>query len=131
MDKGMTRKLTVMLTVALTITSCFTKRADVASESPPQNTITAAPAAEALPQWNYTDKGPSTWSTLSKEWEICGSGKKQSPLDIEKASTVRLPAMRTNFKPAELRIIHHEHEADAINTGHTIQVNYTRGDTLK
>src|SRR4029453_8166505 len=29
-----------------------------------------------------------------------------------------------------LRIIHHDHVADAVNTGHTIQVNNSDGDTL-
>ena len=34
------------------------------------------------------------------------------------------------FPPASLRILHQEHVADAINNGHTIQVNYSEGDTL-
>ena len=32
--------------------------------------------------------------------------------------------------PATLRIAHHEHVADGINNGHTIQVTYDEGDIL-
>jgi carbonic anhydrase len=39
-------------------------------------------------------------------------------------------ALVLKFAPANLRIVHHEHVADAINNGHTIQVNYSEGDTL-
>ena len=38
--------------------------------------------------------------------------------------------MKTTFPPAELRIAHHEHIADGINNGHTIQINYADADTL-
>ena len=34
------------------------------------------------------------------------------------------------FPPAALRIAHHEHVADGINNGHTIQINYAGADTL-
>jgi len=32
--------------------------------------------------------------------------------------------------PAELKIAHHEHVADGINNGHTVQINYPGADTL-
>ena len=38
--------------------------------------------------------------------------------------------MKTAFPPAALRIAHHEHIADGINNGHTIQINYPAADTL-
>lgn len=92
-------------------------------------TTAMAPAKEA-PHWDYEANGPAKWSTLNKEWETCGSGKEQSPIDIQNATSAKLPALAATFKPADLKIVHHEHQADAINNGHTIQVNYSEGDTL-
>ncbi len=104
--------------------------------TPPQKSPEAGPKTTAMappseaPHWDYEAKGPATWNTLSKDWAICGEGKTQSPIDIQKASTAKFPAMTARFPSSELKIIHHEHQADAINNGHTIQVNYSQGDTL-
>jgi carbonic anhydrase len=38
--------------------------------------------------------------------------------------------VKTTFPPATLRIVHHAHMADGFNNGHTIQINYSEGDTL-
>ena len=83
------------------------------------------------PHWGYEGPtGPSAWGRLSPEFAICASGQRQSPIDIGKTSSVSLPAVRAAFGPAELRIAHTEHLADAVNNGHTIEVRYTQGDTL-
>jgi len=88
------------------------------------------PAGDA--HWGYEGaEGPSKWGTLSQKWTICGEGHSQSPIDIEKTVKADLPALSAEFKPATMQIIHHEHMADVINTGHSIQVNYTGGDSLK
>lgn len=92
-------------------------------------TTAVAPAKDA-PHWDYESEGPAKWSTLSKDWAICANGKAQSPIDIQKPSTAKLPELKAQFPSSELKIVHHEHHADAINNGHTIQVNYSEGDTL-
>ncbi len=76
-------------------------------------------------------KAPRSGRTLSPKWAVCGEGHGQSPIDIEKTVNANLPELRADFKPAILKIIHHEHMADVVNTGHTIQVNYTEGGALK
>jgi hypothetical protein len=38
--------------------------------------------------------------------------------------------LKTNLLPGALKIAHHEHVADGIDNGHTIQINYEGGDTL-
>ncbi len=38
--------------------------------------------------------------------------------------------MKLALMPGTLRIAHHEHVADGINNGHTIQINYEGADTL-
>jgi len=101
------------------------------AKAPPAKTRAAAPPV-GDPVWGYEESdGPSKWGSLSSKWSVCGAGKMQSPIDIEKTAKIDLPELRAEFKPATLMIIHHEHMADVINTGHSIQVNYTEGDTLK
>lgn len=95
-------------------------------------TASPAPTAHGGPHWSYEgETGPAQWGTLSPDWSPCGSGQSQSPIDIDKTMMADLPAMKTQFQPAQLRIIHHNHVADGINNGHTIQVNYSQGDTLR
>jgi carbonic anhydrase len=124
--------------LALLIAACSASQ----TEPPrPQLATTASPDApktkaiappKEAPHWTYEEaEGPAKWSTLSGEWKVCGAGRSQSPIDIDKTAKSDLPAFKAEFKPATLKIIHHEHMADAINNGHSIQVNYTEGDTLK
>ncbi len=88
-------------------------------------------APHGAPHWTYKgEEGPASWGDLSPEFATCSSGRSQSPIDIGKASSASLPELRAAFRPVDLKIVHHEHRADAINNGHTIQVNYPEGDTL-
>ena len=88
--------------------------------------------APADPVWHYEGpEGPDKWGTLSPKFAVCGEGRSQSPVDI--ANTVvgtEALELKTNLMPGALRIAHHEHVADGINNGHTIQINYEGGDTL-
>ena len=101
------------------------------AKAPAAKTRAATPPA-GDPVWGYeASEDPSKWGSLSPKWAVCDGGKMQSPIDIEKTAKADLPELRAEFKPAALKIVHHEHMADVINTGHSIQVNYTEGDTLK
>lgn len=102
------------------------------SETTSQQTATETPsAAHEAPHWSYEgETGPTHWSSISSDWSPCGGGTNQSPIDIGKTVNADLPEMRAKFRPVQLKIIHQEHVADEINNGHTIQVNYTQGDTL-
>jgi len=99
---------------------------------PGPSTATSASATDSNPVWHYEgDEGPAHWGTISPRFASCLSGRAQSPIDIVAPSRgATTDAIALNFAPASLRIIHHDHVADAVNTGHTIQVNYTDGDTL-
>ena len=91
----------------------------------------ATVADHAAPHWSYEgEAGPAHWASLSEEWSPCGGGRSQSPIDIDATAQTDLPPMTADFAPAQMKIIHHAHVADAINNGHTIQVNYTEGDVL-
>ena len=99
----------------------------------PAQHVTTRPVAPPAdtPHWTYDgDKGPRFWGKLDPDFSLCDTGQNQSPIDIAKTSSATLPKLRSNFSPAKLQIVHHEHVADEINNGHTIQINYSEGDTL-
>jgi carbonic anhydrase len=78
--------------------------------------------AQHAPHWGYTgDEGPDHWSELDSANAVCGSGKRQSPIDVKGATTSDLPALNFNYNAVPLNII---------DNGHTIQVNYPPGSTL-
>jgi carbonic anhydrase len=84
----------------------------------------------SAPVWNYEDKGPATWGTVSPEFVACGEGKRQSPIDIADVKASSDTGIKASYKPASLRVIHTAHMSDILNSGHTIQVNFVQGDTL-
>ncbi len=109
--------------------SCAKQAEQPPAEAPRVATRAIVPPAEA-PHWNYGDAGPAVWATLSPAFASCAAGKNQSPIDIVPPSPSAAPVVATSSRPASLRIVHHEHMADGINNGHTIQINYGGADTL-
>jgi len=101
-------------------------------ETPPQTTRPSAAPGAHDPVWHYEgDEGPQHWGDLSPAFAACRDGRAQSPVDITlPVARGVTEALRLRFPAAALRIAHHEHVADGINNGHTIQVNYDDGDTL-
>jgi carbonic anhydrase len=91
-------------------------------------TISARPAlAQAHddhpPHWSYSGPdGPDHWGDLDPAWKVCKDGKRQSPINIEGAKKSNLPAIQFDYKPSPLKII---------NNGHTIQVNFDPGSSIK
>lgn len=86
----------------------------------------SASAAEAAPHFCYDDSqhcGPSYWGGLADAWKTCRDGTQQSPIDISRASEEDdLTGIRFNWKPTPLTIK---------NNGHTLQVNYEPGSTMR
>jgi len=106
-------------------------RGSAAQEPRPASAKTSAVPAPTTPHWGYgAEHGPAEWGELCPEFSTCGSGRNQSPIDISAATAATLPALATSYQPAQLRIVHHEHQADVVNNGHTVQVNYPGGSTL-
>lgn len=119
----------VVLTM-VTLSSALVGAQDNTLPAPRINTRPVAPPSDAT-HWTYEgEKGPQFWGKLAPDFSLCAEGKSQSPIDIEKTAPASLPKLRAKFSPANLRIVHHEHMADEINNGHTIQVNYSEGDTM-
>src|SRR5690348_6966096 len=81
-------------------------------------------AADSAHHWSYSGAtGPSHWGAMEKEYEACGLGKAQAPIDIrtEQAKASALPAIAFDYHPSPLRII---------DNGHTVQVEYGPGSFI-
>jgi carbonic anhydrase len=67
--------------------------------------------------WEYEGAtGAEHWSEQDQDYAVCNAGKEQSPIDIQHAVRVGLPALRFEYKSGPLRYL--------VNNGHTIRVNY-------
>ncbi len=87
------------------------------------------PAAPGTPlahheiHWSYDGEGgPANWGVLKPEWQLCGSGERQSPIDIRDGIKVELEPIRFDYKLSQFRIV---------DNGHTIQVNVGAGSSLQ
>ena len=89
------------------------------TKEPPKESGPAA--AEAA--WSYQgETGPPAWGSLKPEFVLCGTGKRQSPINIDDAETLQGPAepLQFNYLPSE---------GSVVNNGYTIQVDVS-GDNL-
>lgn len=72
--------------------------------------------------WSYKgETGPLHWADLNQEYRGCGSGKFQTPIDINKTYKSDLDKLKFSYSEQPLSII---------NNGHTIQVNLNAGNTI-
>jgi len=70
--------------------------------------------------WSYEGEGaPAHWATLDEKFAVCGSGKQQSPIDIQTTG------MKLSSQPIEFH--YGTSGINVVNNGHTIQANYDKG----
>jgi len=75
-----------------------------------------------MPHWSYTGEGgPEHWAFLDPEFQLCGTGTTQSPVNLTGFEDVDLGALLLNYLDGG---------QEMINNGHTIQVNYEAGSSL-
>jgi carbonic anhydrase len=75
------------------------------------------------PHWSYEGRtGPDNWGTLGDANKVCAAGSQQSPLDIRSSVKAALP---------RLHIAWNQRADTIVNNGHTIQLNFADGGTLK
>lgn len=80
--------------------------------------------ADAAPHFTYAGAtGPDVWGTLSQDWEMCGTGSSQSPVNIkiDDSTPIGLNDVVFDYQPSDVTLI---------NNGHTIQGNVTPGSTI-
>lgn len=79
--------------------------------------------AEESVHWSYEGAtGPQNWATLTPENAPC-SGKNQSPINLAGFTEAQLPPIEFAYGKGIGK--------DVENNGHTIQVNYAEGDSIK
>lgn len=64
-----------------------------------------------------TGKGPKKWGEIDPHWKVCGSGKTQSPIDLQDRRVQVFPSLgkiKRDYKPAP---------AVVKNRGHDITVS--------
>lgn len=83
----------------------------------------SAAAAHTKPHWSYEGEGgPEHWGELDPDFATCSKGERQSPIDIRDGIRVDQDVIQFNYKPSYFRIV---------DNGHTIQVRYGAGSTIK
>jgi carbonic anhydrase len=72
--------------------------------------------------WGYEGhEGPAHWAEMSKEYGTCGTGMRQSPIDISATVKANGQPIKFDYKNAKLEIL---------NNGHTVQVNRHEGSSI-
>jgi carbonic anhydrase len=90
--------------------------ADAADATPRAATPTAA-------HWTYEgEDGPEHWGEIDPTYELCSTGREQSPIDVIEPTHADLADIAVSYKPiSPMRIL---------NNGHTIQVNVDPGSSI-
>lgn len=73
--------------------------------------------------WTYSGhEGPEHWGELDRAFSTCSTGKNQSPINLARMVEGDLPEIRVNYTAGG-------HEV--LNNGHTIQINYAPGSSIR
>ena len=81
------------------------------------------PHAAEVVHWTYEgEEGPEHWGEINPDYAVCGTGKSQSPIDVESATGDNLANISFHYQPSEVNIL---------NNGHTVQVNYDSGSYIE
>lgn len=86
----------------------------------------AAAARAAAPKhgtvWSYEgETGPANWSKINVDWAKCGTGNRQSPIDLRDGIKVNLEQISFDYHPSSF---------SEVNDGHTIRVMVGGGNFI-
>ena len=105
------------------VLSASNRRTNQARAAALSSHTTPAPMARAAEihggevHWAYEGEGgPQAWARLKPEFNLCASGRRQSPISIEEGTTLQGPAepIQFGYVPSN---------GTVVNNGHTIQVD--------
>jgi carbonic anhydrase len=87
---------------------------------------------EHLLQWSYEPgTGPADWGAMNPAWRLCAEGRAQSPIDLGNAEAAELPPVDLRLPSGrDVEVLNQEGVIDALDNGHTIQVNAKTGETM-
>lgn len=73
--------------------------------------------------WGYGEhNGPSMWGKLDPKFQICSTGMRQSPINIQ--------ANKTTESKNELHVLYGTNARDIMNNGHTVVVHFDEAGGL-
>ncbi len=72
--------------------------------------------------WSYEgETGPAHWGKINADWAKCGTGQRQSPIDLRDGMKVDLEQIVFDYKPSSFNVT---------DNGHTIQVTVGAGNFI-
>lgn len=85
--------------------------------------LAQAADGDGTPHWSYSGAdGPSNWGSLHEDWALCGSGARQSPVDLRDPEFVTVPDW--------IGIRYQRMPINITNNGHTVQFNASPGSLM-
>lgn len=102
------------------------KKAADAKRLQEEKAAAAAAILAAAPKhgtvWSYEGElGPANWSKINVDWAKCGTGNRQSPIDLRDGIKVNLEQIGFDYHPSSF---------NEVNNGHTIQVTVGGGNFI-
>jgi carbonic anhydrase len=119
MNKTIFRPRVWTVSIVAAVTASISMSPHLASSAVSEQVPATAPAIH----WTYEgETGPKHWGALSKDFAECSTGREQSPINITKPARENLRNIVFNYRPAKVSVE---------NTGHTIQVDYSPGNSIE
>ncbi len=99
------------------------RRAEPAAAPRPARAPAAVPERAAKPQpWAYDGPaGPQAWAALKPEYAACGTGQRQSPIDLNGGFAVDLEPVAFDYRPSGFTVA---------DTGRFVQVTVAPGSHM-
>jgi carbonic anhydrase len=93
-----------------------------------EEAVLAAASANVAPlprhsnHWSYEgETGPANWGKINSDWAKCGTGTRQSPIDLRDGMKVDLEQIAFDYRPSGFNVV---------DNGHTIQVAVGLGNYM-
>ncbi len=97
-------------------------RKKLQAEAAAATVAAAAPVQAHGTHWSYEGQlGPANWGKINSEWAKCGTGNRQSPIDLRDGMKVDLEQIVFDYKPSSFSVI---------DNGHTIEVTMAGGNYI-
>ncbi|MDB5907787.1 MAG: Carbonate dehydratase, partial [Massilia sp.] len=72
--------------------------------------------------WSYEgETGPANWGKINSDWAKCGTGTRQSPIDLRDGMKVDLEQIAFDYRPSGFNVV---------DNGHTVQVSVGLGNYI-
>jgi carbonic anhydrase len=98
------------------------RRAAAVQQKQPAVVPAAAPMPRHSNHWSYEgETGPANWGKINADWAKCGTGTRQSPIDLRDGMKVDLEQITFDYTPSGFNVV---------DNGHTIQVAVGMGNYI-